>query len=154
MRSQANTVDEYIDSLEPHRKFVIVNLRNCLKSNLPTGFHETMDFGMPTYVVPLSIYHAGYHCKKNQPLPFISFASQKNYVAVYHMGLYADDQLLSWFKESWNTWSTKKLDMGKSCIRLKDMNDVPYALFGELATKVSVADWIARYESRFRKPAQ
>lgn len=148
MKSHGKNVEEYVHSLEANRQVIINNLRQQFVGNLPKGFVEIMSYGMPSYVVSLDLYPQGYHCKKGQPLPFMSFASQKNYISVYHMALYCDETLLQWFQNEWKKRCTKKLEIGKSCIRLKNFDDIPYELFGELARKISVAQWIAMYETR------
>ena len=103
------------------------------------------------YVIPHSIYPKGYHCTPELPLPFLSIASQKNSVNIYHMGIYADEKLLKWFQEEFPKYSKKKLDMGKSCMRFKKPEDIPYELIGELASKITPEQWIERYESAFLK---
>lgn len=118
---------------------------------MPKGFEETMSYGMIGYVVPHSLYPPGYHCTPHLPLPFFNIASQKNFVAVYHMGIYADSGLLQWFLKEFQKHTTAKLDMGKSCIRFKKMDTIPFKLFGELATKVTPAEWIALYEKNYKK---
>lgn len=110
-----------------------------------------MSYGMIGYVVPHSVYPAGYHCDPKLPLPFINLASQKNFIALYHMGLYADAELLEWFTAEYPRHSSTKLDMGKSCIRFKKPEAIPYALIGQLAKKMSTDDWIRLYESQLRK---
>jgi hypothetical protein len=147
MQSKANTVDEYIASLPEDRQQAITQLRSVIKKQLPKGFEEQMNYGMIGYVVPHSQYPAGYHCNPKDPLPFLNIASQKNFIAVYHMGIYANPALLQWFTEAHAKASPKKLDMGKSCIRYKKTQDIPYALIGELAAKTTVKEWIACYES-------
>ncbi len=151
MQSTATSPQEYLDSLPAERKEAMEELRKNIQENLPEGFIETMAYGMMGYVVPHAIYPAGYHCDPKQPLPFISIASQKNFVAVYHMGIYADIELLNWFVFEFQKQSKSKLDMGKSCIRFKKMDQIPYKLIGELASKMSVADWISKYENTFLK---
>jgi hypothetical protein len=151
MQSKAATPQEYIDSLPEDRKKIMSDLRNAIKKNLPKGFSEAMGYGMLGYVVPHSLYPAGYHCDPKQPLPFLGLASQKNFVAVYHMGVYANPKLLKWFTDEFKKHSTKKLDMGKSCIRFKKAEDVPLKLIGELAGKVTPKEWIEWYESAFKK---
>ena len=89
--------------------------------------------------------------QKNTPLPWINLASQKNFIAIYHMGLYSDPELLAWFEEEYAKRGTRKLDMGKSCIRLKKMDHIPFDLIGELAAKVTPQQWIERYESVIKK---
>lgn len=147
MQSKAKTVEQYIDELPPDRKVIISELRKVINKNLPKGFSEGMGYGMMGWSVPHSLYPPGYHCTPELPLPFMSIASQKNFVAVYHMGIYADAKLLKWFTDEWQKHSSKKLDMGKSCLRFKKAEDVPLKLIGELASKMSPEDWITRYES-------
>lgn len=154
MQSKAKTVDQYIDELPDDRKKVISELRSVINKNLPKGFSEGMGYGMMGYCVPHSLYPAGYHCKPQDPLPFLGMASQKNFIAVYHMGIYADPKLLKWFTEEFKKHSTKKLDMGKSCIRFKKPEDVPIKLIGELASKMTPKQWIDLYESKFIKKSK
>jgi hypothetical protein len=151
MQSTANTPQDYVDSLPEDRKIVIEKLRQTMKKTLPKGFEEVMSYGMLGYVVPHALYPKGYHCDPKLPLGFISLASQKNFVALYHMGIYANPKLLEWFVCEFPKHSKSKLDMGKSCIRFKKMNDIPFDLIGELASKMTVQDWIACYESAFNK---
>jgi hypothetical protein len=150
MQSKATTPDEYIETLPEDRKEMMTKLRKLLKKNLPKGFTEGMGYGMLGYCVPHSIYPPGYHCDPKLPLPFISLASQKNFVALYHMGLYADPKLLEWFTKEYPKHSKTKLDMGKSCLRFKKEENIPYELLAELATKMTPADWIALYEKNYR----
>jgi hypothetical protein len=117
-------------------------------SNIPEGFAEVMGYGMIGYVVPHSIYPSGYHADPKQPLPFLNLGSQKNYIALYHMGLYSDPELLSWFTSEYSKHAKQKLDMGKSCIRFRKPDQIPFDLIGVLASKITVKDWISRYESR------
>ncbi|MGH9946030.1 MAG: DUF1801 domain-containing protein [Pyrinomonadaceae bacterium] len=155
MQSKVETPDEYISSLPDYRKDAVARLRKIIKKNLPKGFKETMGYGMIGWVVPHTIFPAGYHCDPKMPLPFLSLASQKNYIAVYHMGLYSDPKLLKWFQDEWKKFSSKKLDMGKSCLRFKKAEDVPFDLIGQLASKITPKQWIKTYESAIapRKPA-
>lgn len=146
MQSKAITVEEYIEELPADRKKAISELRKVVKKNLPKGFKETMGYGMIGYVVPHSIYAEGYHCNPELPLPFMNIASQKNFIAVYHMGVYADPKLLKWFQEEYAKAGAGKLDMGKSCIRFKNADKIPYSLIGKLASKITVDEWIAAYE--------
>jgi hypothetical protein len=106
---------------------------------------------MLCYSVPHSRYPAGYHCNPEQPLPFISVASQKNFIALYHMGIYADPELLAWFTAEYPKHSKTKLDMGKSCIRFKKPEAIPFALIAELAGKMTPDQWIERYEAAFKR---
>ena len=151
MQSKATTVDQYIDELPEDRKKAVAELRKVIKKNIPKGFKEEMGYGMAGYVVPHSKYPAGYHCDPKMPLPFIGFASQKNFIAVYHMGIYADPDLLNWFTTEYPKYSKTKLDMGKSCIRFKKPENIPYQLLGELVSKMSPDDWISLYETNLKR---
>ncbi len=151
MQSKAKTVDEYLNEVPEDRKKVMKELRTVINKNLPKGFKEGMGYGMMGWSVPHSLYPAGYHCKPEDPLPFMGMASQKNFIAVYHMGVYSDPKLLKWFTDAWKKHSSKKLDMGKSCLRFKKPEDVPVKLIGELASKITPQQWIERYESVFKK---
>lgn len=151
MQIQASTPEDYINKLPYDRREVITNLRRILKDKLPEGFEEQISYGMIGYVVPHSVYPKGYHVNPQQPLPFISIASQKNYIAIYHMALYADKELLDWFKKEYSEQSKTRLDMGKSCIRFKNIDAIPYDLIAELATKISAEEWIRQYESSVKR---
>lgn len=151
MQSTAKTPQEYIDSLPEDRKEAMVKLRNTLLENIPEGFSEGMGYGMLGYSVPHSLYPKGYHCDPKQPLPFLGIASQKNFIAFYHMGIYADKGLYDWFVAEYPKHCKSKLDMGKSCIRFKKMNDIPYGLLADLTAKITVQDWIKTYEATFKK---
>lgn len=151
MNSKATSPEEYLSELPEERQTVISKIRERIRKNLPEGFEETMNYGMIGYVVPHSIYPDGYHCTPELPLPFFSLASQKNYVALYHAGIYADPGLLKWFKEEFPKHCKRKLDMGKSCIRFKYMDDVPYDLIEDLASKLTVQDWITIYERNIKR---
>jgi hypothetical protein len=151
MTSNASTPEEYINELSVERKTVISKLREVIQKNLPQGFEEGIGYGMLSYHVPHTIYPDGYHCSPELPLPFMNLASQKNFVAVYHMGIYAKPELLNWFDAEYPKYCKRKLDMGKSCIRFKRMYDIPYELIGELAAKMSVQEWIDIYEANIKK---
>lgn len=151
MTSSVTSPQMPIAPLPADREQAIRKLRNVIVENLPEGFEETMSNGMVAFVVPHSMYPAGYHCNPKLPLPFLSIASQKNFIAVYHMGIYADPELLQWFQEEYPKHSKSKLDMGKSCIRLKKPEQIPFSLIGELATKMSPQDWIKLYEFHYKK---
>jgi len=151
MQYDANTIDNYISQLPEERQPVLHKLRKLANENLPKGFEETINYKMPSWVVPHSTYPDGYHCDPKLPLPFLSIASQKNFVAVYHSGCYADPELMEWFKEEYPKHVKTKLDMGKSCIRFKKMDTIPYELLGELFSKVTVKEWVDRYESVVKK---
>lgn len=147
----AKDPEQYIDSLPEERKSAVSRLRNTIKLNLPEGFEECISYGMIGYVVPHTYYPKGYHCDPKLPLPFINLASQKGHIALYHMGLYADPDLLSWFTKELEKTGIKKLDMGKSCLRFKKEEQIPFELIGNLCKKMDPADWIKLYESAFRK---
>lgn len=147
MQSKAATVEKYLAELPEDRQLAIDKLRKVIRKNMPKGFQETMNYGMIGYVVPHSKYPAGYHCNPKDPLPFMNVASQKNFIAVYHMGVYSDPKLLKWFTDAYAKAGVGKLDMGKSCIRFKKPENIPYQLIGELASKMTPDDWIEKYES-------
>lgn len=150
MQSTATSPEAYLASLPDERRPIITAIRQVLLKNLPEGFQEGMGYGMLGYVVPHSLYPAGYHCDPKQPLPFISLASQKNYISLYHMALY-EGKLLDWFRAEWAKVSKKKLDMGKCCIRFKKPEDVPLELLGELASKVTPQQWVEYYEQVMKR---
>ena len=152
MQSIANNVENYLKEVPEERKIPMNKLRQTILNNLPQGFIEEMSYGMIGYIVPHSIYPKGYHCNPKLPLPFINLASQKNFIALYHMGIYANPQLLDWFVAEFPKHSNQKLDMGKSCIRFKKMDQIPFDLIGELMQKITVNDWIKCYEANFIKP--
>jgi hypothetical protein len=147
MQSTAKTPDEYFNSLPDDRRDAMMKLRKEIKKNLPKGFQECMAYGMVGYVVPHSLYPAGYHCDPKLPLGFMSIASQKNFIAIYHMGIYSDPKLLEWFTTEYAKHVPGKLDMGKSCLRFKKPESIPFKFIGELASKVTVDEWIACYEA-------
>ena len=150
MQTPEQEITSYIDNLNEDRQNVINKLRFIIIDNLPDGFQETYSYKMTGYVVPHSIYPDGYHCDTALPLPFINIASQKNFIAIYHMGIYSDNSLLEWFKAEYPKHCSTKLDMGKSCIRFKNMNKIPFELIGELASKISVKQWISLYEKAIK----
>lgn len=157
MQSTAiTTPDEYYEQLSDHCKEAMLKLRKEIKKNIPKGFKEVMAYGMPSFVVPHSLYSPGYHCDPTLPLWFMSIASHKNFTAVYHMGIYADPKLMDWFTTEYAKQVPNKLDMGKSCIRFKKPENIPFKLIGELASKMTVNDWIEKYESVLgdRKPVK
>ena len=151
MKIEAQSVQEYLENLPEERKEPIEKLRKIISENLPNGFEEQLSYGMIGYIVPKSIYPKGYHCTPELPLPFLNIASQKNSINLYHMGIYADEKLLLWFQEEFPKYSKKKLDMGKSCMRFKKPEDIPYELIGELARKMTPQDWIEMYGNAFVK---
>jgi Domain of unknown function (DU1801) len=151
MTSKATTPEQYLKELPADRKEPVTELRNVVLKNLPKGFKEVMSYGMLGYVVPHEIYPAGYHCDPRLPLPFINIASQKNFIAFYHMGIYAMPELLKWFVTEFPKHSTAKLDMGKACTRFKKPEQIPYKLIGELVKKITVKDWIETYEKILKR---
>ena len=153
MPTTATTVNEYIDSLPEERKAAVTKLRKTIKANLPKGFEEVMSYGMIGFVVPHSIYPSGYHCNPKLPLPFINIGSQKNYIVLHHMGVYASTNLFDWFVGEYEKVPFK-LDMGKGCIRFKKPEEIPFELIGELAKKVTVQQWIDIMEGNIAAAAK
>ncbi|MCB0794672.1 MAG: DUF1801 domain-containing protein [Flavobacteriales bacterium] len=151
MQYNAKSPEDYISQVPMDRRAVMNKLRAVIKKNLPKGFQETMSYGMIGYVVPHSIYPDGYHCDPKLPLPFMSIASQKNFIAVYHSGVYADPKMLAWFTQEYPKHSARKLDMGKSCIRFKKPEEVPMELIGELCAKMTVEEWVRLYEHAIKR---
>lgn len=151
MQVKATRIDEYLDALPEDRRGPMQHLRETVLENLPPGFEECINYGMIGYVVPHSAYPSGYHCDPKLPLPFLNIASQKNFIALYHMGLYADPELLEWFRTEYPKHSKTKLDMGKSCIRFKKPDQVPFELIAQLLRKMSMQDWIALYEKNLKR---
>jgi hypothetical protein len=151
MKSVAKNVEEYLNEIPEDRKNHFNKLRNTILANLPNGFKEEMSYGMIGYVVPHDIYPNGYHCSTNLPLPFVNIASQKNYIALYHAGIYTNKKILDWFVKEYSIHCSSKLDMGKSCIRFKNPEHIPFVLIGQLMTKITVEDWIKTYEQNIKK---
>lgn len=151
MKIEANTPDEYMQNIPEERKAPMEKLRKTVLDNLPKGFEETLQYGMPSYVVPHSLYPAGYHCKPSDALPFASIASQKNFIALYHSGIYAEPSLLKWFQEEYPKHCKRKLDMGKSCIRFKKPEEIPFDLIAELMRKMTPQDFIDLYEKNVKR---
>jgi len=149
MKSIANSPGEYISQVDDKYREAISTLRKTIIENLPKGFSEQMSYGMIGYVVPFSTYPNGYHCNTKLPLPFLNLAAQKNFIALYHMGIYANPLLLNWFTNEFPKHSKQKLDMGKGCIRFKNPDQIPYAFIGDLVQKITVQNWIDLYESKF-----
>lgn len=150
MKANGNTVNEILKNLPTDRAEPFTRLHNEIVKNLPKGFEAAISYGGLGYVVPHTLYPAGYHCKPSEPLPFAGLASQKSSINFYHMGIYADSELLKWFVSEYPKHCKQKLDMGKSCIRFKKMDDIPYKLIGELMKKISVEEWISVYETTFK----
>ena len=151
MHIPSKDVEDYVSQIPEERKPVFNKLIEIIRANIPAEFTEQLSYGMPGWVIPLSMYPEGYHCKADTPLPFASLASQKNFIALYHMGVYANPELYKWFTEEYAKQCKYKLDMGKSCVRLKKMDDIPFELIGELFKKISANEWIAKYESEIKK---
>jgi hypothetical protein len=151
MQYKATSPEDYINQAPSERQTALTTLRQVIKNHLPKGFEEGIQYGMIGYYVPHHIYPDGYHCNPKEPLPFMSFASQKNSVNLYHSGIYAKPQLHDWFVTEYPKHCSRKLDMGKSCIRFKKIDDIPFDLIGELCTKLSVDEWIEIYETGIKK---
>lgn len=151
MKTPGNSVQDIIDNQPEERKEAFSKLHQVIVDNLPKGFEPALSYGMLGYVVPHSIYPAGYHCKPSEPLPFASIASQKNSINFYHMGVYAKPDLLDWFVAEYPKHSNQKLDMGKSCVRFKKIEEIPYDLIAQLMRKMTVEDWIEIYETNYKK---
>ena len=151
MKIEANTPQQYLEQIQDDRKPAMNLLRQTILANLPEGFKEEMSYGMIGYVVPHSLYPAGYHCDPKLPLPFLAIASQKHFIAFYHMGIYADKPLYDWFTIEFPLYSKLKLDIGKSCVRFKKPDQIPFELIAELVQKISVKKWIEMYETVFKK---
>lgn len=150
MKVEASSIDEYINMLPEDRQEAVKKLRKTIQDNLPEGFSEELSYGMIGYVVPHSIYPKGYRSDPKKPLPFINIASQKNHIALYHMALYTDEDLMKWFKAEFSKYSETKLDMGKSCLRFKKPENIPFELIGKLSQKVSPEAWINTYEKSIK----
>lgn len=151
MTSSANSVDQYMTELPDDRKPAMEKLRKTILQNLPKGFEEVMNYGMMGYVVPHSLYPAGYHCDPKLPLPFMALASQKNSINFYHMGIYANPEMLAWFTAEYPKHVKGKPDMGKSCLRFKKPEQIPYELIGKLVAKMTVNQWINLYETGIKR---
>jgi hypothetical protein len=155
MKIEANNVEEYISKIDKERKPFFIKLRDTINLSIPKGFNEELNYNMIGWVVPHSIYPKGYHCDPKLPLPFMNIAVQKNFIAFYHMGLYTKPELLEWFKEECQKALPSKLDMGKSCVRFKKPEHIPYKLISQLVKKISIKAWVNLYEdSRNNKRGQ
>jgi len=151
MQIAAVSVEDYISKIPEERQEIFKKIFDTIDDNLPKGFRKGVSYGMVGWNVPLETYPAGYHCTPGSPLPFMALASQKNFIAFYHMGMYAKPELLNWFVEEFPKYSKRKLDIGKSCVRFKKMDDIPLELLAEMSKKMTVEDWINTYESNFKK---
>ncbi len=151
MKVTGNCVDDILNNVSEERQEAFKKLHEVIVKNLPNGFEPAISYGGLGYVVPHALYPDGYHCRPTEPLPFASIASQKSSINFYHMGMYADGKLLNWFLAEYPKYTTQKLDMGKSCVRFKKLNNIPYQLIGELMQKMSVKEWISIYETKLKK---
>lgn len=151
MKASRNTVEEILNNLPEDRAEAFNKLHAIIVQNMPKGFEAAISYGGLGYVVPHTIYPAGYHCKPTEPLPFAGLASQKNSINFYHMGIYSNPELLEWFVSEYPKHSKQKLDMGKSCVRFKKFDQIPFELIGELMQKMTVKQWIDLYESQLKK---
>ena len=150
MGMPVSTVSEYLKNIPADQKVAFEQLRKSVLSSLPEGLEECISYNMLWYVVPHSVYPAGYHCDPKLPLPFISIAYQKNSINLYHMWMHAKPEISERFQNERKKHSSRKLDMGKSCIRLKYYDDIPYILIEELIGKMSMKEWIDIYEKTDR----
>jgi hypothetical protein len=146
----ADIAGKYIEALPEDRKEPYRQLLNVIRENIPSGFKEVMA-NSPSYIVPLELFPDGYHCTPNTPLPYLSLASQKNFISLHHFGMYMNQKLTQWFIKSYAEQVESKLDMGKSCVRFKKMDQIPYALVGELIAKMSLEDFVAGYEKAMNR---
>ena len=147
MESSAATVEEYLAALPDDRRHAVSTVRDVINQHLPDGYAEQMDWGMISWVVPLSDYPDTYNKK---PLCFAALASQKNHLAVYLMGLYQDGPEESWFRQQYADRGLK-LDMGKSCVRFRKLEELPLDVLGEVIAMIPVGEFIARYEDSRRR---
>jgi len=150
MKANGTTVEEILANLPEDRLEPFNKLHKVIVDHLPKGFEAAISYGGLGYVIPHSLYPDGYHCKPSEPLPFAGLASQKGSINFYHMGIYADSVLHDWFVEEYPKYSKQKLDMGKSCIRFKKMEEIPYDLIGQLMQKMTAQDWINKYEEAYK----
>ena len=151
MKPIGTTVAAILENISEERKEAFERLHQIIVDHLPAGLEPGLSYGNLGYVVPHSLYPAGYHCTPELPLPFVNIASQKNFIAVYHMGVYANSKIMEWFTTEYPKHCKAKLDMGKSCIRFKKIHEIPLDLIGELITKMTVAQWIQLYEAQILK---
>lgn len=151
MKTHAESINKYFEKVPKEQKEDLLKLRSIINKNIPKGFVEKLSSGFPSFVVPLELYPKGYHCKKNEPLPFISVAAQKNHIALYHLALYSNKEILEWFDKEHLKRTGRKLDFGKSCIRFKKNNQIPFDLIAELVKKISCQEWIQIYEQSILK---
>lgn len=146
MKIAAASVDAYLDQLPEDRREAIEAIRRVILDNIDSPFEEGIQYGMVGYFLPHSVYPAGYHANPAEPLPFASIASQKNHIGLYLFCVYMDDEIQEWFREAWKA-SGRKLDMGKSCVRVKKLDDVPLDVLGELFARIDARSFVERYEA-------
>ena len=146
MHSDAGTAEEYMMQLPPDRREIMEKLRAKVHEHLPAGLEERMLYGMICYVIPHSLYPKGYHVDPKLPVTMMAIASQKNHIALYHMGLYTFPDVYLWFMEAYEKDIGKKPDVGKSCIRVRPAANIPFDLLGQLCGKVTVEDYLRVYE--------
>jgi len=151
MKTPGTTVEDILANIPEERKEAFYKLHQTIVDHLPAGFEPGISYGGLGYVIPHRLYPAGYHCKPTEPLPFAGLASQKNSINFYHMGIYSDPDLMDWFLAEYPKHSSQKLDMGKSCIRFKKPEHIPYQLMGQLMEKMTAEQWIALYERILKK---
>jgi len=156
MQSTAMTVQAYLDTLSAERRVMIESVRSVIAANLDPAYAEVMQYGMMSWVIAHSVHPPGYHCKPTEPVPFAALASQKNYVALYLMGLYVgctgteETEELVWFRDAWAA-SGKKLDMGKACVRLKKLDDVPLEVIGAAIRRMPAQRYLSAYTQTLGK---
>ena len=143
MQSDAKTVAEYLSNLDEVRREAISVVRGVILDNLPDGYEEAMQFGMITYVVPLSVLADTYN---GQPLMYVALASQKRHMSLYLTNVYGDESVEQWFRERYLA-AGKKLDMGKSCVRFRKLDDLPLELVGEVVARTPIADFVEIYKA-------
>lgn len=153
MHSKAATVKEYLESLPPDRRQTVQAVRKLIRDNLDAGYEEGMQYGMIGYYVKRSVYPAGYHCDPKQPLPYVSLASQKNHLSLYLFCVYTDPAHAQWFTQAWAK-TGKKLNMGKSCVRFKKLDDLPLEVIAQALRKTPAKKFIAGYEACLAKLKQ
>lgn len=151
MKANGTTVMDILSNIPSERAEHFNQLHDVIVKNLPIGFEAAISYGGLGYVIPHSLYPAGYHCKPIEPLPFAGISSQKNSINFYHMGMYSDPLLYEWFVTEYPKHSKQKLDMGKSCVRFKNPDEIPFKLIAELMRKMSAQEWINLYESKLKK---
>ncbi len=151
MKANGKTVNEILKNVPKDREEAFNKLHDIIVKNLPKGFEAAISYGGLGYVIPHVIYPAGYHCKPSEPLPFAGIASQKNSINFYHMGIYSNPKLMKWFITEYPKYTKQKLDIGKSCVRFKKFDEIPYKLIGELMKKMTSNEWIKIYETNMKK---